>query len=67
MLLIPEGGIDVVLCLEPAVQAVRLSPKFTRAGPIHNDIKPDNLLVDSREQKLKLIGFHLAAPHRRRK
>lgn len=62
VLSIPEGGIQVVQCLELAVQAVRALSKVHEAGLVHNDVKPDHLLVDRDGKRLKLIGFHLAAP-----
>lgn len=62
LLSIPEGGIAAPICLELAVQAARALAKIHEAGFVHNDIKPDNLLVDRESKKLKLTGFHLAAP-----
>src|SRR4051812_3093231 len=62
VLSIPEGGMSVALCLELAVQAVRALAKVHEAGLVHNDIKPDNLLVDRESKTLKLIGFHWTAP-----
>jgi len=62
VLSIPEAGLDVALCLELAVQTARALAKIHEDGFVHNDIKPDHLLVASESKKLKLIGFHLAAP-----
>ncbi|HYP76860.1 MAG TPA: AAA family ATPase [Polyangiaceae bacterium] len=63
VLSIPEGGIEVGLCLELAVQVARALARVHECGLIHNDVNPDNILVDPETRKLKLIDFHLASRH----
>ena len=61
VLSIPERGLDLGECLEFAIQAARALARVHECGLVHNNIKPENLLVDTETRKLKLIDFHLAS------
>ncbi|MEO6599655.1 MAG: AAA family ATPase, partial [Polyangiaceae bacterium] len=53
----PEGGMEVGWCLELALQTVRALAELHDHGMIHNELRPENLLVNREAGLLKLVNL----------
>lgn len=62
---IPRGGLPVAKAVHLASELARALQAVHQARIIHRDVKPENVVVDDRLEKIKLLDFGVARPTER--